>query len=417
MLGRLPSMFSTLGSREHSLKKRMISNVYSKSYIQSSETAKSQCGVILFERLLPIIKRSALTDGAPGIEVQSLFMATAMDLISAYVFGLGNSTNFLEDESFRDRWLRLYLSRHSHHFWSQELPFLTSICKKLKFRLYPSDVDDANAELATWTNKLCEKTEAAIWEENNGPVNLADQPIVLKALRAGIDKENKMHGENSLVYSTTLSHPELSAACEIHDHLLAGHETAGIALTYLSWHLSQSQEAQDKLKEELDTLSPSMSIDNHSITHQLPDPKVLDSLPILNAMVMETLRLHAPIPGPQPRQTPYPSCNIEGYEIPGGVRIAALAYTLHRDEEVFPKPNEWNYTRWLKESTTEEHRKEMNRHFWAFGSGGRMCLGSNFALNGMFFFFFFFARFFLSYVVLVSIALFLVTSFSRWENS
>ena len=28
-------------------------------------------------------------------------------------------------------------------------------------------------------------------------------------------------------------------------------------------------------------------------------------------------------------------------------------------------------------------REEMNRWFWAFGSGGRMCLGSHFVLHGM----------------------------------
>lgn len=30
---------------------------------------------------------------------------------------------------------------------------------------------------------------------------------------------------------------------------------------------------------------------------------------------------------------------------------------------------------------TEEQRRERDRWFWAFSSGGRMCIGSNFAMH------------------------------------
>jgi hypothetical protein len=33
---------------------------------------------------------------------------------------------------------------------------------------------------------------------------------------------------------------------------------------------------------------------------------------------------------------------------------------------------------------SEEQRRERDRHFWAFSSGGRMCVGSNFAVFGLF---------------------------------
>jgi cytochrome P450 len=117
-------------------------------------------------------------------------------------------------------------------------------------------------------------------------------------------------------------------------------------------------------------------------TASTPDPKQLDGLPILHAVVMETLRLHAPIPGPQPRQSPFPSSQIGAYQVPGGVRVAALAYTLHRDEHAFPEPEKWDHTRWLATEASDEERRERNRQFWAFGSGGRMCIGSNFAVHG-----------------------------------
>ncbi len=100
---------------------------------------------------------------------------------------------------------------------------------------------------------------------------------------------------------------------------------------------------------------------------------------------METLRLRAAIPGGQPRMTPYPSCSLgEFSDIPGGVRVGAQEHSVHRNEDVYPEPEKWDHTRWLdKENNyTEDQRKERDRWFWAFSSGGRMCIGSNFAMHG-----------------------------------
>ncbi|KAJ6440034.1 cytochrome P450 3A12 [Purpureocillium lavendulum] len=354
----VPCIFSTLGSKEHSRRKRMISNVYSKSYIQASDPAKAQSRIILFERLVPLLRREAANADSCSIEVQSIFMSTTMDLISAYIFGIQNSTNFLEDKAYRKRWLNLYLSRHNHHFWPQEMPALTSLCAKFGLRLYPSFVDDANAELRDWNKTLCDKARDSI-SGTSAILQPEDEPVVFRAIHAGIDKE-KAEGDESMLYSTTICQRDASVASEILDQVLAGHETAGIVLTCLSWRLSQNPDLQDQLRAEVLSLEPAVA-----------------------AVIMETLRLHAPIPGPQPRETPYPSCTIGGYELPGGVRIAALAHTLHLDERVFPDPKRWDHTRWLDSSSTEDGRRAMNRQFWAFGSGGRMCIGSNFALNEM----------------------------------
>ena len=117
---------------------------------------------------------------------------------------------------------------------------------------------------------------------------------------------------------------------------------------------------------------------------ELPPPKSIDNLPLLEAIVTETLRLHAPIPGIQPRVTPKPSCSLAGYDnIPAGIRVNAQAYSLHRNPQVFPDPESWQPKRWLKEENSLEELEERRRWFWAFGSGGRMCVGSNLALQGM----------------------------------
>ena len=57
-----------------------------------------------------------------------------------------------------------------------------------------------------------------------------------------------------------------------------------------------------------------------------------------------------------------------------------MSYCLHRNPEVFPEPEIWRPERWLIDQTSPEY-KEMLRWFWAFGSGGRMCIGSHLAVQ------------------------------------
>jgi cytochrome P450 len=380
-------MFSSWHSRPHSARKRMISNIYSKSNIHSSPALAQQAQVILYERLLPIIADASKSARSPdGVDVHDLWNATTMDFITAYLFGLKNGSNFLHNELYRRHWFDLYHSRKTYTFFPQELPRLSRFFKRLYLNLTPTWVDDANRELEAWTKDRCDTTYAYVNDgsaaKDTGPEN---EPVVFGALLTGIEKENKTKGSESVLYDTTLRYPELSIASEMIDHLAAGHETSGITLTYLSWHLSQDINLQDALRAELLTLSPNMLLSTSS-TQDIPSSKDLDALPLLHAVLVETLRLRAAIPGGQPRMTPYPSCTLgEFTNIPGGVRVGAQAHSVHRNADVFPDPETWDHTRWMdgENGYTEEQRRERDRHFWAFSSGGRMCVGSNFAMHGM----------------------------------
>lgn len=376
---RVPCMFSERHSKEHSLRKRMVSNIYSKSFLQSSPSAAAQAKVIVHERFLPALEAS-LAD--KGIDVYSLFLAVVMDFISAYIWGLARSTNFVQDKGYREHWLELYKSRNDYPFFPQELPRLTTFCKRFGLWLYPRWVDDANRELAAWNSVICERTLEDLASPSKAAggsgseAAAADVPVVMKALLAGLDKEEAVRSEKSPIYATAILQRDASIQSELWDHVLAGQETAGLALTYLTWRLSQDLPLQDALRTELQRAGSGSTASGNI----LDDPKTLDSLPLLHAIILETLRLHAPIPGPQPREVRFPSATVGPYTLPGGVRIAGLAQTLHRDASVFPDPERWDPQRWL--DGDEDKVRMMHRQWWAFSSGGRMCIGSNFAMQG-----------------------------------
>ncbi|CCD44249.1 hypothetical protein BofuT4_P058290.1 [Botrytis cinerea T4] len=107
----------------------------------------------------------------------------------------------------------------------------------------------------------------------------------------------------------------------------------------------------------------------------------IDSLPLLDAILMETLRLYPAVLGPFTHKVLEKGAMIGKYLIPGGVTISASAYTLHRNPDVFPDPLKWNPDRWLDASP--EANKQMMRWHCAFGSGRSMCSGNYFAVRMM----------------------------------
>jgi cytochrome P450 len=159
---------------------------------------------------------------------------------------------------------------------------------------------------------------------------------------------------------------DLEVASECADHFLAGIDTTSDTLMFLIWSLSQPRNKpfQEKLIREV------LSLSGESLNeYGFPKAEASDKCIYLMAVIKETLRLYAPLPMFEPRSCSANSI-IDGYSIPAETVVGMAPFTLHRNPEVFKDPLTFNPDRWLVSDTTE-----MNRWFWAFSSGGRMCIG------------------------------------------
>lgn len=354
----IPPMFAGLSSKPHSVRKRMMASVYSKSLLQTSPDMEKLSHNIIYDRLLPILRLEA--GKGSQLDVFDFSQAIAMDFISAYLFGLSSGTDFMNNPDFRRHWYKTY---------------------EIAKNLHPQE--RRNGEIETWCLQLCEATDRFLHSVDQGAVSkLVSQPVVFARVFEGLSQSPEAK------YKTDPSHIMLATASEMLDHLIAGHETSAITLTYLMHQLSQRPELQARLRKELLTLDPPILTDKP--IDKLPSPRSIDALPLLDSILQETLRLHSAGPARQPRLTPHVpgGTTIDNYaHIPGGVVVSANAYTLHRNPQVFPEPESWIPERWLldddDEPATERKREEMRRWFWAFGSGARMCIGSHFALQEM----------------------------------
>jgi cytochrome P450 len=173
-------------------------------------------------------------------------------------------------------------------------------------------------------------------------------------------KEQEGHGG-----SNTLSDIEIAAECA--DHLDAGLKTTSDALKFALWALSLPghQQYQQRLAAEVSSARDSLFDEAVSPAEQY------DRLPLLDAVIKETLRLYSPIPASQPR-TSHSDSTIGGYFVPAGTAVSCQAYSLHRNPKVFPDPYKFNPDRWLSAGAEVA---VMKRWWWPFSSGGRMCLG------------------------------------------
>ena len=341
---------------------------------------------ILCRRLLP----NLLSKGSASVEAYELFSACAMDFVTAYVFGMGQSTTYLLDEKHCRERLRVFKSRQVFSFWEQETPGLLWLLRKvgLEWLLIPRWVEGANREVGDWLLGRCEATEAAIVE---GRIRTPrEEPVVYSQLRRSLVKQGgTTNADKGTVQSAMSEQQRLELASEVNDHTFAGFDTTGIALTYLAWELSKAENAsiQEGLRNELRGLQPSFRAAKEGETQAIPDHKTIESLPILQSVLMETLRLHASIPGQQPRITPVNAslgpAEAAIHGLPANVRVASRAYTLHRNSDVFPDPEAWRPSRWLDVDGKLDNGGEKARWFWAFGSGGRMCTGKNLAMMEM----------------------------------
>ncbi|KAK4892094.1 hypothetical protein LTR27_009444 [Elasticomyces elasticus] len=162
----------------------------------------------------------------------------------------------------------------------------------------------------------------------------------------------------------TSSNQKAVASAEMQDHMIAGIDTVDLALTACAWQLSLNHAWQHRLHEELQSARCFVLAAE------------LEALPILDAIVKETLRLHVPLTGAQPRITTKSTMlGPPGHEIcvPAGVTVHSQAHTLHRSP-AFKDAETFDPGRWLE--STPEALKEMERWYWPFGSGSRSCVGA-----------------------------------------
>jgi cytochrome P450 len=155
--------------------------------------------------------------------------------------------------------------------------------------------------------------------------------------------------------------------------VVAGSETTGNLMSWVFHILMTHDDVLAACREEVDRVLPN-GIE--------PTNEHLSELVICEAIINETLRLYPPAPmvvrycvGEHVIGTERP------LRIPVGTTILVNNYVLHRRSDLWPRADEFDYTRWIRDPKTGLKPKLPHAFaYLPFAAGARNCIGQNFAL-------------------------------------
>ena len=159
--------------------------------------------------------------------------------------------------------------------------------------------------------------------------------------------------------SQPLSEAEIMGHTEV--FFAAGHETSSNALSWTIFLLSQHPQIAADVLAEL----------NSTLHGDPPTAQQLGTLPLLDRVIKESLRLLPP--APINMRISVHDSQLGSHFIPAGTEILISAYHTHRIAALYPDPYRFNPDRWLSFDPSPYQ-------FHAFGAGPRMCIGAPFAL-------------------------------------
>lgn len=143
---------------------------------------------------------------------------------------------------------------------------------------------------------------------------------------------------------------------------LAGHETTANAVTWALFLLSEQPELQEAAATEA-----------RVALQQAADAGLPDRLPLLRAILEETLRLYPP--APRFDRQAVADDRLGDHEVRAGELVSVWPWIIHRHRRLWDSPDVFDLGRWTPEAKAERHRFQ----YIPFGGGPRFCVGARFA--------------------------------------
>ncbi|KAI1387579.1 cytochrome P450 [Hypoxylon trugodes] len=341
------SGFATTGHELHKLRRAPVVKFFSRAMIARLEDDVHRLAQSLCDKLL-----SSVDGPIDSVQAYSCFTS---DIISMYCFG--ECFGFLEQKDWTPNFHIAELAVLKPIYFLRYFPMLTKL-----YGLADHLVDYLPKDLALFIQTF-----------------RIDVPNHVRNTQLKIDSGVTM--DRATIFNTLLQLPPgqknlLNSNHEAMTLLAAGTETTSWTLTVITYYLLTQPETLSKLTKEL---GEAVEDPKH-----LPKWNELESLPYLQAVIQEGLRLSYGVTARSPRIPTDEDLIYTGewkeekvrYVIPRGYPIGMSSALVHHDESAFPNSYAFNPERWLD----PESKKVAERGFMPFSRGSRNCVGMNLAI-------------------------------------
>ncbi|KAI1342373.1 cytochrome P450 [Xylariaceae sp. FL0016] len=182
------------------------------------------------------------------------------------------------------------------------------------------------------------------------------------------------------------THPNVADDLTIVDFLLlnliADADTTTIVVRALFYYALRSPRVRKRLGDEVLAAG---------IDASCPDPfRIARSLPYLEAVCREAMRMHPSVSMSMERIVPEPGLKLpNGRFIPAGTIVGMNPYILGRNKAIYgDDADEFRPERWLRRDNESDadhqtHMRPWNAADLTFGAGSRICLGKNLSMMDM----------------------------------
>lgn len=144
---------------------------------------------------------------------------------------------------------------------------------------------------------------------------------------------------------------------------LAGHETTANLTSWTLFVLSEQPELQEKVAKEAEAAL------NSGMDSDLPQ-----RLPLLRAVVDETLRLYPPVP--RFDREAVADDMLGEHEVVAGDLVSIWPWIIHRHKRLWDDPDAFDPSRFSSGAKPDRHRFQ----YLPFGAGPRTCVGARFSM-------------------------------------
>ncbi|CAL1677688.1 unnamed protein product [Lasius platythorax] len=172
-------------------------------------------------------------------------------------------------------------------------------------------------------------------------------------------------------------HPDKVGDIDLTDYLiaaqafvffLAGFETSSTTMSNALYELALNQEIQDKLRKEIDG-----EYTKHGSNLIYENVKKMN---YLDKVFKETLRKYPPVTLLMRQSTSSYTFDGTTINIPKNQKVWIPTFAIHRDPNIYPKPDIFDPERFADEAVQTRHAM----HYLPFGDGPRNCIGARFAV-------------------------------------
>ncbi|KAL1990476.1 hypothetical protein VTN49DRAFT_6315 [Thermomyces lanuginosus] len=342
--GTPSSMVTTISHEHHRMRRAPLNNYFSKRSVVRLEP-------LIQENIGKLLRRfEKARETGTIIRLDGAFTALTMDIISHYSYG--KSYRYLDEDDFHIEWKIAVAEASANGALLRHFPIMLAISKSMP----------------QWLLRKSNPRAAVL---------LDIQHMVREQSKESLANSSKPKPDNEKTIFDALCDPNLLPPEErtldrLQDEgqilLAAGSETTANTLTVIAFHLSDKKHLLETLREELKTVLPTPT-STASWTE-------LEKLPYLTAVINEGLRLSYGVTTRLPRVAPTEALVYKDWVIPPGTPVSESAYFVHMDPTIFPNPEVFDPSRWIRAA---ERGERLDRYIVSFTKGSRQCLGINLA--------------------------------------